>query len=56
MTIGNCQRLAFTAGVSQHMLKITNLLKLELNRSLKLRDDNERKNTLVTPSCVLSDA
>ena len=24
-TIGNCQRLAFTAGVSQHMHKITNL-------------------------------
>ena len=24
-TIGNCQRLAFTLGVSQHMHKITNL-------------------------------
>ena len=24
-TIGNCQRLAFTVGVSQHMHKITNL-------------------------------
>ena len=23
--IGNCQRLAFTVGVSQHMHKITNL-------------------------------
>ena len=25
VTIGNCQRLAFTDGVSQHMHKITNL-------------------------------
>ena len=24
-TIGNCQRLAFTVGVSQHMHKITNM-------------------------------
>ena len=24
-TIGSCQRLAFTVGVSQHMHKITNL-------------------------------
>ena len=24
-TIGNCQRLVFTVGVSQHMHKITNL-------------------------------
>ena len=24
-TIGNCQRLAFTVGVSQHVHKITNL-------------------------------
>ena len=32
-TIGNCQRLAFAVGVSQHMQKITNLLKFELNRS-----------------------
>ena len=42
-TIGNCQRLAFTVGVSQHMHKITNLWKFELNRSSKLRDNNERK-------------
>ena len=42
-TIGNCQRLAFTVVVSQHMHKITNLWKFELNRSSKLRDNNERK-------------
>ena len=42
-TIGNCQRLAFTAGVSQHMHKITNLWKFELNRSSKLQDNNERR-------------
>ena len=42
-TIGNCQRLAFTVGVSQHKHKITNLWKFELNRSSKLRDNNERK-------------
>ena len=54
-TIGNCQRLAFTVGVSQHMHIITNLRKFELNRSLKLRDNNERKITLVTRSCVRLD-
>ena len=43
-TIGNCQRLAFAVGVSQHMHKITNLCKFELNRSSKLRDNNERRN------------
>ena len=42
-TIGNCQRLAVTVGVSQHMRKITNLWKFELNRSSKLRDNNERR-------------
>ena len=56
-TIGNCQRPVFSLGVSQHMHKITNLWKFELNWSSKLRDINERKkNTLVTRSCVLSDA
>ena len=55
-TSGNCQRLVFTLVVSQHMHKITNLSKFELNRSSKLRDNNERKNTLVTRSCALSDA
>ena len=42
-TIGNCQGLAFTVGVSQHMHKITNLWKFELKRSSKLRDNNEEK-------------
>ena len=43
-TIGNCQRLAFVVGVSQHMHKITHLWKFELNRSPNLQDNNERKN------------
>ena len=55
-TIGNCQRPVFSLGISQRMHKITNLLKFELNRSSMLRDNNERKNTLVTLSCALSDA
>ena len=39
------------------MHKKTNLWKFELNQLSKLRDNNnERKNTLVTQSCVLSDA
>ena len=42
-TIGNCQRLASTVGVSQRMHKITNLQKFELNRSSNLRDNNESK-------------
>ena len=54
-TIGNCQSLALTVGVSQHMHKITNLWKILLNRSSNLRDDNERKSTLVTRSCVRLD-
>ena len=45
----NCQRLVFTVGVSQRMHKITKLWKFELNRAWKLRDINERKNTLVKP-------
>ena len=54
-TIGNCDRLVFTVGVSQQCI-IMNLRKFELNQSLKLRDNNEIKNTPVTRSCVLSDA
>ena len=53
---GNCQRLAFTVGVSQHMHKITYLWKFKVNWLSKLQDNNERKNTLVTLSCALSDA
>ena len=55
-TISKCHRPVFSFGVSQHMHNITNLWKFELNRSSKLRDNNERINTLVARSCVLSDA
>ena len=48
-TIGNCQRSVFSLGVSQHMHKIINLWKFDLNRSSRLQDNNERKNTLVAP-------
>ena len=53
--IGNCPRPVFSHGVSQHMHELTNLWKFGLNRSSKLRDNNERKNTLVTQSCVRLD-
>ena len=55
-TIGSCQRLVFLLGVSQHIYKITNLSRFVLNWSSKLRDNNERKNTFATRSCVLPDA
>ena len=42
-TICSCQRLAFTVCVSQHSHKITNLWKFELDWSLELRDNYERK-------------
>ena len=45
-TIRNCQRLVFSVGVSQQTHKITNLLNFEVNWSLKLQNNNERK----TPS------
>ena len=45
---GNCHRPVFSLGVSQHMHKITNLWKFELNLLSKLRDNSGRKNTLVT--------
>ena len=51
-TIGNCQRLVFSLGVSQHMFRITNMWKFEISWLSKLRDINERENTLVTQSCV----
>ena len=44
-TIGNCQRLVFTVGVSQHTLNITNLCKFELLVAEAARY-NARKNTL----------
>ena len=59
-TIGNRQTLVCTVGVSQHMHKILNMWKFELDRLSKLRDINERKKyscrTMVTRSYVLSDA
>ena len=51
-TISDCQRPVSSLGVSQHMHKTTNLWVFELNRSSNLRDDNERKYTLVTRNCV----
>ena len=44
-TIGNCQ-------TSLHRHNITNRWQFELNWSSKLRDNNERRNTLVT--CLIS--
>ena len=55
-TIGNCQRPVFSLVVSQHMHKIRNLWKFELNRSPTFQDNNERKNTHVTRSCVRLDS
>ena len=55
-TIGDCQKPVFSIDVAHHMHKLTNLWKFELNWSSKLQDNNERKNTLVTQSFVLSDA
>ena len=58
-TIGTCN---IVKDQSSHLLylnvmhKITTLWKFQLNRSSKLRDNKERKNTLVTRSCVLSEA
>ena len=42
-TIGNCQRPVFSLSVSQHMHKITNLWKFEIDWSSELRDNYERK-------------
>ena len=52
---GNFQRPVFSLGVSHHKQKITNLWKFGLNRSSKLRENDERKNTLVGRISVLSD-
>ena len=41
--IGNCQRPVFSHAVSQHMHKITNLWKFELDWSSELQDNYERK-------------
>ena len=54
-TFGNCQIPVFSLGVSHHNHKITSLWKFGLNRLSKLRENDERKNTLVGRICVLSD-
>ena len=54
-TFGVCQRPVFSLSVSQHMHEITSLWKFGLNRSTKLRENDERNNTLVGRICVLSD-
>ena len=54
-TNGNCERPVFSLGVSNHNHTITSLWKFGLNRSLKLRENDDRKNTLVGRICVLSD-
>ena len=52
----NCQRPAvFALGVPT-LHKVTQLWKFEVHWSSKLRENNGRKKTLVTQSCVLSDA
>ena len=47
-------------GKASHKLRLivvgVDLRKFELNWVSELRDNNERKNTLVTGNCVLSDA
>ena len=54
-TFGNCQRPVFSLDVSHHNHKITSLWKFGLNLSSKLRENDERKNTPVGRTCVLSD-
>ena len=51
-TIGNCQRPVFSLGVSQHMHKITNLWKFELDWSSELRDMMKRKKTPLSHEVV----
>ena len=48
-TIGNCERLVFTVGVSQHMHTVTNLWKYELNRLLGSEIIMKEKYTPVAP-------
>ena len=49
------QRPVFSLGVSLHMHKITSLRKFGLNWSLKLQENDERKNILVIQNSVLSE-
>ena len=46
-TFGNCQRPVFSLGVSPHNICIN-------NEKAKLRDNNERKNTIVTRRLLLN--
>ena len=55
-TIGNCQRPVFSLGVFQHMHINNKHVKIWAQSVVEVWDINERKNTLVTQSCVLSDA
>ena len=50
-TIGNCQRIAFTVGVSKHMHKITNLWKFELKYWFKFRSTTMF--TISEPTCSI---
>ena len=53
-TIGNCQRPVSSLQLSQHVHKITNVWKFELNWSSEWRDDNEIPLSYEV-SCVLSE-
>ena len=55
-TIGNCQDQSPHLVYLNNIHEITNLWKFELTLSSKLRDNNERKNTLVTRSYLHLDA
>ena len=53
--ISKLQRPVSSLGVSHHKHKITSMWTFELNWSSELRENDERKNTLVGRICVLSD-
>ena len=56
-TIGNCQRPVFSLGVSLNIfIKYQTVENLSSIGRRSCEIINERKNTLVTRSCVLSDA
>ena len=55
-TFGNCQRPVFSLGVSHHKHKnVKQSCENWPHLSSKLRENDERKNTLVGRICVLSD-
>ena len=54
-TFSNCRRAVFSVSVSQHKHKKTSLWNCELNCSSELRENDDRKNTLVGWIWVLSD-